>query len=410
VKILYISQYFLPEIAAPAVRVSELSRHWAAAGHDVTVLTGFPNHPTGMVHPDYRRKLWRIVFRERMDGVQVVRTWLWPRPNRKALGRILSFISFSVSAAISGLFLSRPDAVIATSPQLLVGITGWWLARAKRVPFVFEVRDLWPESLSAVGMGDEQSMLHRVLANIAGFLYRQSDKIVVVTPAFKDHLIKNWKVPAEKISVVPNGVETELFGPDKANSSLRQQLGTEGKFIACYIGTMGMAHGLETLLEAAAELKNAAPQVFFLLVGDGAEKERIAARAHSLGLANLQIIDAQPREKIPSYICVSDVCLVLLKRTPVFETVIPTKMLEFMSCARPLVLGVEGQARKIVEAAQAGVCIQPENAKELAQAVLRLAADSALRKSLGNNGRKYILKHFSRQQTATTYLDVLQKI
>jgi glycosyltransferase involved in cell wall biosynthesis len=410
VKILYISQYFLPEIAAPAVRVSELSRHWAAAGHDVTVLTGFPNHPTGMVHPDYRRKLWRIVFRERMDGVQVVRTWLWPRPNRKALGRILSFISFSVSAAISGLFLSRPDAVIATSPQLLVGITGWWLARAKRVPFVFEVRDLWPESLSAVGMGDEQSMLHRVLANIAGFLYRQSDKIVVVTPAFKDHLIKNWKVPAEKISVVPNGVETELFGPDKANSSLRQQLGAEGKFIACYIGTMGMAHGLEILLEAAAELKNTAPQVFFLLVGDGAEKERIAARAHSLGLANLQIIDAQPREKIPSYVCISDVCLVLLKRTPVFETVIPTKMLEFMSCARPVVLGVEGQARKIVEAAQAGICIQPENAKELVQAIMRLAGDGALRKSLGNNGRKYILKHFSRQQTATTYLDVLQKI
>jgi len=410
VKILYISQYFPPEIAAPAVRVSELSRHWAAAGHDVTVLTGFPNHPTGVVHPNYRSKLRHFVFRERMEGVKVVRTWLWPRPNRKAIGRILSFVSFSVSAAISGLFLSCPDAVIATSPQLLVGLTGWWLARAKRVPFVFEVRDLWPESLSAVGMGNDQSMLHGVLAKVAGFLYRQSDKIVVVTPAFKDHLIKKWKVPAEKIAVVTNGVETELFSPDKASTSLRQELGVEGKFIACYIGTMGMAHGLETLLEAASELKTTVPQVFFLLVGDGAEKEHIVARAHSLGLSNLRIVDSQPREKIPSYICASDVCLVLLKRTPVFETVIPTKMLEFMSCARPVILGVEGQARKIIEEAKAGVCIQPENAKELTQAIMRLNADAALRKSIGSHGRQFILKQFSRGQTAATYLNILRKI
>jgi len=410
VKILYISQYFPPEIAAPAVRVSELSRHWAAAGHEVTVLTGFPNHPTGVVHPEYRNKLRRLVFRERMDGVQVVRTWLWPRPNRKALGRIMSFVSFAVSAAITGLFLSRPDVVIATSPQLLVGLTGWWLARAKRVPFVFEVRDLWPESLSAVGMGNDQSLLHRVLSKVAGFLYRQSDKIVVVTPAFKDHLMKNWKVPGERISVVANGVETELFSPDKANAALKRELGVEGNFIACYIGTMGMAHGLETLLEAAAELKNTSPQTFFLLVGDGAEKENIAARVQSLGLSNVRLIDSQPRERIPAYIYASDVCLVLLKRTPVFETVIPTKMLEFMACARPVILGVEGQAKRIVAEAQAGLCIQPENAGELAQAVVKLAGDDTLRKSLGNSGRRYVLKHFSRPQTAIIYLNMLEKI
>ena len=409
-KILYISQYFPPEIAAPAVRVSELSRHWVAVGHEVSVLTGFPNHPTGVVHPEYRSKLRRLVFRERMEEVHVVRTWLWPKPNRKALGRILNFVSFAVSAAIAGLFLSRPDVVIATSPQLLVGLTGWWLARAKRVPFVFEVRDLWPESLSAVGMGNDQSLLHHTLAMIAGFLYRQSDRIVVVTPAFKQHLMENWNVPAAKISVVPNGVETELFSPDKTNASLKQELGVEGKFIACYIGTMGMAHGLETVLEAAAELNNIAPHVLFLLVGEGATKEKIAARAQSMGLSNLRIIDSQPREKIPSYICMSDACLVLLKRTAVFETVIPTKMLEYMSCARPVILAVDGQARKIVQEAQAGLCIQPENAVELVQAVTRLAADHALRKSLGNNGRRCILKHFSRQQTAIAYLDVCRKM
>jgi glycosyltransferase involved in cell wall biosynthesis len=323
---------------------------------------------------------------------------------------MLNFVSFAVSAAISGLFLSHADVVIATSPQLLVGLTGWWLARAKRVPFIFEVRDLWPESLSAVGMGNDRSLLHRGLAMIADFLYRQSDRIVVVSPAFKDSLMENWKVPAEKISIVPNGVETEIFNPQKNDVSLKQELGGAGKFIVCYIGTMGMAHGLDTVLEAAAELKNTAFQVLFLLVGEGAEKENISSRAQSMGLSNLRIIDSQPREKIPSYICASDACLVLLKRMPVFETVIPTKMLEYMSCSRPVILGVEGQARKIVQEAEAGLCIQPENAKELVQALTRLAADKTLRESLGNNGRRYILKHFSRQQTAIAYLDVCRKI
>ncbi len=407
-KILYISQYFPPEIAAPAARVSELSRNWAASGHQVTVLTGFPNHPTGLVHPEYRKRLRRLIFREQAEGVRIIRSWLWPRPNRKAFGRMLSFVSFSVSAAIAGLFLSRPDVVIATSPQLLVGLSGWWLARAKRVPFVFEVRDLWPESLSAVGMGDDHSILHRGLARIAGFLYRQSDRIVVVTPAFKAHLIEKWHTPAEKISVVQNGVETELFTPNCVDDQLKRELAAEGKLVACYIGTMGMAHGLDTLLQAAADLQRSCPQVRFVLVGDGAERENIAAQSRALGLSNLRIVDAQPREKIPSYICAADVCLVLLKRTPVFETVIPTKMLEFMACARPVILGVEGQAKKIMQEAQAGICIQPENAEELAQAVRRLAADGDLRKTLGGNGRKYVLKGLSRRQTAAAYLDVLQ--
>lgn len=406
-KILYISQYFPPEIAAPAARVSELSRHWARDGHDVAVLTGFPNHPTGIVPPAYRAKLRRLVIRELMDGVCVVRTWLWPRPNRGAVGRMLSFVSFAVSAAISGLFLARPDIVIATSPQLLVGLSGWWLARAKRVPFVLEVRDLWPESLAAVGMGREGSTLHRMLALLAGFLYRESDHIVVVTPAFKEELIERWKVPAAKISIVQNGVESDLFRPSPPSADLRRELNAEGKFMVCYIGTMGMAHGLDTILQAAAQLRESAFHVLFVLVGEGAEKQRIADQAKFLGLSNVCILDQQPRERIPAYICTSDACLVLLRNTPLFKTVIPTKMLEFMSCGRPIILGVDGQARKIMEEANAGIFVVPENASALAQAILHLAGDEKLRTSLGNNGRRHILAHFSRQRTAEEYLELL---
>jgi colanic acid biosynthesis glycosyl transferase WcaI len=410
VKILYISQYFPPEMGAPAARASELSRHWAQAGHEVTVLTGFPNHPTGVVPAEYRSRFRHLVARENVGGVDVVRTWLLPFPNRKAYERMLNYSSFCISAATTGLFVSRPDVVIASSPQLLVGLSGYWLARCKRTPFVFEVRDLWPESLVAVGMGSENSRLHRSLAKISGFLYRNSEHVVVVSPAFKSHLVKHWQTPPDKISIVENGVETELFSPLNTDPDLRRKLGAEGKFVVCYIGTMGMAHGLDTLLEAAVQLQHKAPQVLFILVGEGADKARLVQLAESRGLTNVRFIDQQAREKIPAYICASDACLVLLKKTDLFKTVIPTKMLEFMSCARPVILGVDGQARKIVEDANAGIFVEPENPASLAEVVVRLARDAGLRESLGRNGRLHILKHFSRQRTAQTYIEVLNDL
>jgi len=409
-KILYLSQYFPPEMGAPAGRAAELSRLWADDGHEVTVLTGFPNHPTGIVPPRYRRKLRQLVMHENHHGVNVVRTWLLPFPNCKAYERMLNYTSFCISAAATGMFLHRPELIIASSPQLLVGLSGWWLARCNGVPFVFEVRDLWPESLAAVGVSSRNSRLHRLLAKIAGFLYRSCDRLVVVTPAFKEYLIEHWQVPAEKISVVENGVETSLFSRLTPNAALRRAIGAEEKFVVSYIGTMGNAHGLETLLEAAALLRERAPEVLFLLVGEGAEKARIVSLAHSRGLTNVRFVGQQPREKIPAYITASDVCLVLLKKSELFKTVLPTKMLEFMSCARPVILGVDGHARRVVEQANAGIFVTPEDSAELAGAILRLAADPALRESLGRNGRQHVLQHFSRQQTARIYLDVLQDL
>src|SRR2546427_8087666 len=243
-------------MGAPAARAGELALHWAQTGHEVTGLTGFPNHPTGVVPPEYRRRFRRLSTREDISGVKLVRTWLLPLPNRRTHERMLNYGSFCISSAVTGLFVSDPDIVIATSPQLLVGLSGWWLARAKRVPFVFEVRDLWPESLAAVGMGDQNSLLHRLLAKIAGFLYRSCDHVVVVTPAFEDHLVEHWHMPRAKISIVGNGVEPDLFSPQNASTDLRRELGADGKFVVCYIGTMGMAHGLETLVEAAARLQH----------------------------------------------------------------------------------------------------------------------------------------------------------
>jgi colanic acid biosynthesis glycosyl transferase WcaI len=412
VKLLYISQYFPPEMGAPSARASELARRWADAGHEVSVLTGFPNHPTGVVPPEWRSRLSRLTYHEKIGQVDVYRTWLWPLPNRKAHERMRNYASFCFSAALRGMTLPRPDVIIASSPQLLVGLSGWWLAFTREIPFVFEVRDLWPESLAAVGVGSEHSLLHQALAAIAGFLYRRADRIVVVTPAFKDYLIDRWRVPADKIDVVENGVETDLFVPaDPASAAARRkELGADSRFLVCYIGTMGLAHGLETLLDAAAGLQSEDANVLFLLIGEGSEKERIQSLAQSRGLTNVRFLDQQPREKIPSFISASDVCVVLLKKTDVFKTVIPTKMLEYMSCARPVILGVQGQAQQILEDAGAGVVIEPEDADALASAIIQLDHDHELAKALGEQGRAYILQNFSRASTAQKYITILHDI
>ena len=395
-------------MGAPAARAAELSRHWARMGHDVTVLTGFPNHPTGVVPEEWRSRLRRLQHTEMVDGVRVVRTWLWPLPNRKAHERILNYTTFCGSAALSGLALAKPDVVIATSPQLLCALSGWWLAWWRRVPFVFEIRDLWPESLAAVGASSEGKLLHRVLGGIAGFLYRRADRLVVVTPAFEDHLIQRWNVPPAKISVVENGVETDLFCLKLAAPELRKQLKLEDRFIICYIGTMGNAHGLETLVAAAEELQTKLPGAMFLLIGEGAEKERLVKLAAGRGLNNIQFFAQQPRERIPIYVSAADVCLVMLRKNDLFKTVIPTKLLEYMACERPVIVAVDGHARQIIEEAGAGVFVEPENSRALVEGILDVAAAPERRQKMGASGRQFILNKFSREETAQEYIRVLE--
>lgn len=397
-------------MGAPSARAVELAHHWSRAGHQVSVLTGFPNHPTGVVPPEWRSRLRNLAYKEKLGDVDVFRTWLWPLPNRKAHERIRNYTSFCISAALRGLTIPRPDVVIATSPQLLVGLSGLWLGSTRKVPFVFEVRDLWPESLTAVGVSDEHSFLHWMLTRIARLLYDRSDRIVVVTPAFKDRLIEQWHVPLEKIAVVENGVETETFSPSaQHDESIRRELGAEGKFVASYIGTMGNAHGLETFLDAAQSLR-LNRNFLFLLIGEGAEKERIKAAVRARDLTNVHMLDQQPRERIPAFILASDVCLVLLKKADVFKTVIPSKMLEFMSCARPVILGVDGQAHHILQDAGAGIAIEPENSGELVLALTYLAENPDLARAFGQKGREYIVNKFSRARTAEKYIGVLEEV
>jgi colanic acid biosynthesis glycosyl transferase WcaI len=409
-KIQYLSQYFPPEMGAPAARVSELSQLWAKTGHDVTVLTGFPHYPSGVVPEEYRAKLRRLIMRENCDGVRIERTWLATLPNGKTWERIVNYTSFTVSAALRGSFLDSPDVVIATSPQLLECLAGLWIATLKGVPLVFEVRDLWPESLTL----DADSFLNRrvrtVLTRISELLYCRARHIVVVTPAFKKHIIEHYNVAPEKISIVMNGVDPEIFTPDGETGSAVEKFQLAGKFVVSFIGVLGNAHGLSTVVHAAARLQETRPDVLIVLVGEGADKSNVQALAAEMGVRNLLIIGQQPRNGIPALIRASSACMVLLKKSDVFKTVIPTKMLEFMACGRPVILGVEGQARELVEKADCGVCVPPEDSASLAGAIEQLHDDEELRNRLGVNGRNYVVTHLSREQTAKDYIELLQRV
>ena len=408
-RILYVSHYFPPETNAPAVRVHELSREWVRAGHDVTVLTGFPNHPTGRVFPGYRARIWRGASRETVDGIHVLRVWLAPLANRRNLERVVNYGSFCLSASLAGQFMRDHDVVIATSPQLLVGLAGVLVA-GRRMPLVFEVRDLWPESLISLEKTDKTTFFYRTLDRLADHIYRRSSLVVAVSQAIGHYLVERKGFPAEKVRVVENGVDPNMFCPAPADPQWRTRLERGRQIVLSYIGTLGNASYLWTLLDAAKSLQETHPEVSIALVGEGAEHEGLEAKARADGLDNVSFHGAHPREKVPKIISASDLCLVVLRRDEVFKTVIPSKMLEFMACGRPVLLGVDGQARQILEAANAGMFVEPQNPDALAAAVQQMIGRRSEWGSWGRNGSEYIRQHFSRQRKAEEYIEVLQEL
>jgi colanic acid biosynthesis glycosyl transferase WcaI len=406
-RILYLSQYFPPEMGAPAARVHELSREWAALGHDVTVLTGFPNHPSGIIPPAYRGQLIR---RERCDDVNVVRTPIYAAANRGLVRRGLNYASYALSAALIGPFLTKaPDVVIATSPQLLTAASGFWMSALKRAPFIFEVRDLWPRSIVEVGALSATHPAIQLLEQLEMFLYSKAARVVTVTDAFVEELAARG-VPRSKLRVVKNGVDLSLFQPLPRQNEVREELRLSSTdFMCLYVGTHGMAHGLETILEAADRLREQT-SIRFVLVGEGAEKAALKARAQSMNLTSITFIDKQPRSRVASYLAACDVALVLLKSKPLFKTVLPSKIFEIMGAARPIVLSVDGEARKLVEDARAGVFVPPEDPAALAEAILKLKSAPSLCGEMGSKGRSFVEASFSRKALAEQYLALLDEL
>ena len=404
--ILFLSDNFPPEVNAPASRTYEHCREWVKLGHRVTVVTCAPNFPNGKVFAGYRNKVWQS---EHVDGIRVIRVWSYITRNEGFFRRILDYLSYMITGSIAGLFVRRVDIIVGTSPQFFTACAAWLLSLAKRRPWIFELRDIWPESIRAVSAVSDSRVL-ALMEKVELALYRSATMIVAVTNAFRRDLIRRGIDP-DKIHVVTNGVDTGRFRPMPVDATLREKLGLTGNFVAGYIGTYGLAHGLETVVDAAALLRDdpECENTRILMLGDGAEREALLERARARGAENIVFAPTVSREEVHRYWSLLDASIVHLRKRDLFKTVIPSKIFESMAMRTPVLLGVEGEAAELVIRNDAGLTFEPENPQDLVAKIKRLRADPALRERLATNGSR-AAKAYDRRELARRMLTLIEGI
>jgi colanic acid biosynthesis glycosyl transferase WcaI len=401
VRILFLTENFPPETNAAATRVYERALYWVKDGHLVTVITSAPNFPQGKIYAGWKNKWYQTEIHE---GIRVVRIKTYIAANRGTTRRMLDFVSFMITAFFAGLFEKRPDVIAATSPQFFAAVCGWALGAVRRIPFVFELGDLWPASIIAVG-AMRPSIYLRLMEKLELFLYHRSASVAALTHSFKKNLIKRG-ISAKKISVVTNGVDLWRYAPQSRDDSLAKTWRLKNKFVFGYVGTHGMAHGLLNILNAAELLKHR-DDIRFLFVGDGAERTALIAHAKKSQLNNIVFLPPQPKEMMPKVWSLCNVALVHLKNTPAFSEVIPSKMFEAMGMGLPVLMVLpSGEATEILEKDGAGIAIPPEDPKALADAVQQLCDDKTLLKKLQKQSLAAAPLH-SRKSQAQQMINVL---
>ena len=403
-KILFLTHYFPPEVNAPASRTYEHAKEWVKdEDTEVTVITNNPNHPEGVLYEGYENRWFQ---REEIDGIEVIRVKTYLTPNEGFFKRTVNYLFYMLMAIASLHKVNRPDVVIATSPQLLVGLAGFITSKLKKAPFVFEVRDLWPD---AIIPGSEREKLPiRFLESLAMFLYHKAEKIVGVAQSTRK-LLRAKGIPDSKIEIIPNGIDDSLLKPEKRSNWVREKYKLNNCFVVSYIGTIGVSHGLHIVLKAAKSLQ-AYQDIVFLFVGEGAEKENLIQQSKQLELSSITFVPMQPKENVPAFVNASDVCLVHLRKFEMYLFVLPSKMFEIMACGRPMILNVDGEARDLMEQAKAGIWVEPENTHQLVQAILQLKNNPSQTKMLGMNARNFVVKYYLRSSLAIQYKEILKKI
>ncbi|MFP6630561.1 MAG: glycosyltransferase family 4 protein [Myxococcota bacterium] len=404
-RILFLSHYFPPEVNAPASRTHEHCREWVRQGHDVTVITGVPNHPRGVLFEGYEN---RLVQEEDVDGIRVIRTWMFLSANEGFLGRISNYVLFAVTASLLSFKAERPDVVVATSPQFFCGLAGMLVSRLRGAPFVLEVRDLWPESIAQLGQLRRGRLL-RTLERVETLLYRSAAGIVVNTGAFIDHIAARGVAP-EKIELVYNGIDPTLFRSQPPDDALLRKHGLKDKYLVAYIGTLGLAHGVETLLDAAERLRDHR-DVHFLIIGDGAAREGLAAEAARRDLANVTLLGLRPRSEIPGWIASIDLLVVLLRNLDIFRSVIPSKIFEFCAQERPVIVSSpRGEIRRLIEAADAARFVDAEQPEALAEMILACRRAPEETAAMARRGREWVETEFVRDDLARRMLSFMQQV
>jgi glycosyltransferase involved in cell wall biosynthesis len=410
-RVLYLSQYFPPEIGATQTRAYEMARGLVRAGHRVTVIAEVPNHPSGIISAEYRGKFFT---RSQLDGIDVIRVWVKASPVKTFARRMEFYLSYMLMAILAGLFLVRGkyDVIYTTSPPLFVGAAGLAISYLRRIPFVFEARDLWPESAVAL-----RELRHRRAVQLAEWLatccYRRARRVVVVTSGIQQSLLARG-VPAASIRFIPNGANTDRFAPGPIDFSLRQKLQIAAPaFVVIYTGLHGLVHGMDVILQAAElflQRRVDEQRVCFLLIGDGVAKPQLEFAARKNGLTNVRFLAPQAEADLPPFIRLANAGLATTAKLPLTQGTLPVKMFSYLACARPVLLAVDGEAKELIEKAKAGLCIPPEDPAALVQAIEQLRNDSELCRRLGANGRDYVTKHYSRQAQAGQLVQLLEEV
>jgi len=408
-KILIIHQFYLSPGQPGGSRFNEMSKVWVEQGHQVTVIAGTVNYSSGKAPEDYRG---RWLFKEQDGSVTVWRCHVPESYGRSYKGRMWAFFVFVLSAATAVLRTERPDIIVATSPPLIVALPGLIAARlaGARRPWIFEVRDLWPETAITTKVLSGRSPLTLVLYALERWAYRFADRINVLTPAFRDDILKRRLAPPDKIAFIPNGADLDHFQPGPLNNQVRRELGWGERFIVLYAGAHGLANAVKQLISAAEHLRDR-PDILIVCVGDGPERESLVALARDRRIENIKFLGPQPKDRMPLFVNASNVGAAVLQNNPTFRTVYPNKVFDYMACGRPTLLAIDGIARQMIcEEAQAGIFAEPENGLAIAGAIRQLADNPVLCARMGARGYEWVMANASRRALAVRYLELMAEL
>jgi glycosyltransferase involved in cell wall biosynthesis len=400
--ILLIHQAFASLDEPGGTRHHELALHLAARGHTVTIIASPVSYLTGTARG--RRVPW-VTKQSGGPGVEILRAYTYAALHRSFAHRVFSFLSFMLSSFIIGLRVRKVDLVWGTSPPIFQGATAWSLARLKRVPFLFEVRDLWPAFAVAVGVLRQPALI-RASEWLERFLYRRADQVVVNSPGFIDHVQVRG---VRSVEIIPNGADTSMFDPAAGGDAFLKAHNLEGRFIALYAGAHGLSNDLDVLLDAAGLLLER-PEIAIVLLGDGKEKPALQARAKELGLTNVRFLPPVPKKEMRQALAAADACIAILKPIPMYATVYPNKVFDYLAAGRPVVLAIEGVIRQVVEEAEAGIPVKPGDAAALAAAIRQLADDRPAGQAMGLQGRRYVEARFDRPILAERMATLIEKM
>ncbi len=404
-KILFLTQYCPPEVGAPQNRIFEFAKQLKKFGHEVTILTAMPNYPRGEIFEEYRGKK---IVKETIDGIDIVRTGIYATKSKDFVKRLRSYLSFTWSSVFSGAkHIEEQDVIITESPPLFLGWSGYVLSKMKKAKFVFNVSDLWPESAVKLGVLHNKAMI-KASTWLEEFCYRKAAAVTGQTKGIVDNIVSRG-FDKNKVHIITNGVDTEFFKKENKSEEFRESIGIEDKFAVVYAGIHGIAQGLEVLVDAAEIIKEE-KEIQIVFIGEGPEKPMLMNRVKEKKLENVTFLPMQHKKDMPKIIASMDATVVPLKKLDIFKGALPSKMFENLASEIPIVLAVEGEAENLINSAKAGIVVEPENSKEIAEAILRLYKDKELREKLGENGREYAIRNFSREAIARKLENILLEL